>query len=63
MLPFFPSLRPSITNSICFDVDVPCDDENELREMEREHVAWVSVLNTNIDSKENSAFYESIILD
>lgn len=44
MLPFFPSLRPSVSSSICFDVDTPCDDESELREMEKEHVAWVRFL-------------------
>lgn len=37
MLPFFPSLKPSVVNSIWFDVDVPCDEESELREMEKEH--------------------------
>lgn len=37
MLPFFPSLKPSVVNSIWFDVDVPCDEEAELREMEKEH--------------------------
>lgn len=42
MLTFFPSLKPSASSSICFDVDQPCDDESELREMEKEHVEWVS---------------------
>lgn len=37
MLPFFPSLKPSVVNSIWFNVDVPVDDENELRELEKEH--------------------------
>lgn len=40
MLPFFPSLRPSVVNSNWFDVDVPCDDETELRELEKEHHDW-----------------------
>lgn len=42
MIPFFPSLRPSVSASLCYDVDMPCDDENELREMERDHVSYVS---------------------
>lgn len=41
MLPFFPSLKPSVVNSNWFDVDVPCDDESELRELEKEHHDWV----------------------
>lgn len=41
MIPLFPSLRPSVSSSICFDVDQPCDDESELREMEKEYDAWV----------------------
>lgn len=42
MIPLFPSLRPSVSSSICFDVDQPCDDESELREMEKEYDVWVS---------------------
>lgn len=41
MFPFFPSLRPTVCSSICVEADIPCDDETELREMEKEHVAWV----------------------
>lgn len=41
MIPLFPSLRPSVSSSICFDVDQPCDDESELREMEKDYDAWV----------------------
>lgn len=43
MYPFFPSLRPTVGSSICIDADIPCDDESELREMEKEHVAWVRI--------------------
>lgn len=43
MYPFFPSLRPTVGSSICIDADIPCDDESELREMEKEHVAWVNI--------------------
>lgn len=41
MIPIFPSLRPTIGSSICIDADAPCDEESELREIEKEHVAWV----------------------
>lgn len=41
MVPLFPSLRPSVGSSICIDADTPCDEEAELRETEKEHVAWV----------------------
>lgn len=41
MIPFFPSLRPTVGSSICIDADTPCDEESELREIEKEHVAWV----------------------
>lgn len=47
MLTFFPSLKPSVSSSICFDVDQPVDDESELRELEREHeesVNWIFIL-------------------
>lgn len=42
MIPFFPSLRPTVGSSICIEADKPCDEESELREIEKEHVAWVS---------------------
>lgn len=48
MYPFFPSLRPTVGSSICIDADIPCDDESELREMEKEHVAWVKKSHTFI---------------
>ncbi|XP_055314893.1 anaphase-promoting complex subunit 15 [Sitodiplosis mosellana] len=41
MIPFFPSLRPTVGSSICIDADTPCDEESELREIEKEHVAWL----------------------
>lgn len=44
MIPFFPSLRPTVESSIGIDADTPCDEEAELREIEKEHVAWVNVL-------------------
>lgn len=56
MIPFFPSLRPPISSSICFDVDLPCDDETELRELERDHVAYVSNLMHLFSSLVNQLF-------
>lgn len=50
MLTFFPSLKPAISSSICFDVDQPCDDESELREMEKEHVEWVNKIHFHFTS-------------
>lgn len=40
----FPSLLPSIVDPIWFTVDKPCDDENELSELEEEYNSWVSIL-------------------
>lgn len=39
---FFPSLRPSVVSGLWFDLDVPYDEEAELRELEKEHhdAAW-----------------------
>ena len=37
----FPSLVPSAIDPLWFTVDRPCDDENELSELEDEHNAWV----------------------
>uniref|UniRef100_U5ETV7 Anaphase-promoting complex subunit 15 n=1 Tax=Corethrella appendiculata TaxID=1370023 RepID=U5ETV7_9DIPT len=42
MLPFFPSLRPAIANSLWFDADESCDDDAEVQAMETEHQNWVN---------------------
>lgn len=42
MRSFFPSLRPSVVSGLWFDLDVPYDEEAELRELEKQHhdAAW-----------------------
>ncbi|XP_045203716.1 anaphase-promoting complex subunit 15-like [Mercenaria mercenaria] len=39
--PIFPKLIPSATDRLWFAVDKPCDDENELSELEDEYQSWV----------------------
>ena len=43
-VPLFPSLTPKTTDSLWFSVDRPCDDENELLQLEQEHQTWVSLV-------------------
>ena len=42
--PLFPNLVPSATDPLWFTVDKPCDDENELSELEEEYQNWVKSL-------------------
>lgn len=37
----FPSLVPGAIDPLWFTVDRPCDDENELEQLEKEHDLWV----------------------
>ena len=37
----FPNLIPSTVDHLWFTVDKPCDDENELSELEEEYQSWV----------------------
>jgi len=39
--PIFPKLIPSATDTLWFNVDKACDDENELSELEEEYHNWV----------------------
>ena len=39
--PLFPSLIPSAVDQLWFTVDKPCDDENEISELEEEYQSWV----------------------
>lgn len=53
MFPYMPSLQPTVGSSICIDPDTACDEEAEIRELEKEHQAWVIktdfIFHTQID--------------
>ena len=44
----FPSLLPGAIDPLWFTVDRPCDDENELEQLEKEHDLWVKRLGLNL---------------
>ncbi|XP_018323299.1 anaphase-promoting complex subunit 15B [Agrilus planipennis] len=39
-IPLFPTLKPKLFDSAWFNVDQPCDDENEVTQLEQEYIAW-----------------------
>lgn len=39
--PLFPVLKPKLIDATWFNVDQPCDDDNEITLLEQEHQAWV----------------------
>ncbi|KAL5012794.1 hypothetical protein ScPMuIL_011345 [Solemya velum] len=48
--PMFPTLLPGVVDPLWFSVDKPCDDENELSELEDEHQAWLESISKKDDN-------------
>lgn len=42
-IPLFPTLKPKLVDAAWFNVDQPCDDDNEITLLEQEHQNWVCI--------------------
>lgn len=40
-VPLFPNFKPKLILPVFFEVDQPCDDEDEVSQLERDHQNWV----------------------
>lgn len=43
-LPLFPKCLPKMTDRAWFDVDHPCAHEDEVTQLEKEHLEWVIII-------------------
>ncbi|XP_045467284.1 anaphase-promoting complex subunit 15B-like [Harmonia axyridis] len=41
-IPLFPTLKPKLIDSLWFQADLPCNEEEEVNRMEKEHRAWIN---------------------
>ncbi|XP_056631761.1 anaphase-promoting complex subunit 15-like [Diorhabda carinulata] len=48
-IPLFPNLKPRLIHASWFDVDQPCDDEDEVSQLERDHQNWLQMIRQKND--------------
>ncbi|XP_044756130.1 anaphase-promoting complex subunit 15B-like [Coccinella septempunctata] len=41
-IPLFPTLKPRLIDSLWFQPDTPCNEEEEVNRLEKEHRAWIT---------------------